>query len=210
MRTRLLIVLGVLTASIVNEARADVFGVFWELESPTTYNLFATMSSDTVVLTADLGDTTIDLPPDGVNTGLFSSMGHIILAQSFLTIGAVNPSFARRFMVTDFGVDGSRADAAWYVIGGVLAQPHQGSPSGHALRLAHVVIDDGALLGGLAGGIQSRIYIGWEDLDGIAEEGVFNIVPAPPAVALLALGVIPHARRRRRVATRVRRSTAAR
>lgn len=202
--TRMYLFVAAASAWCSSEASAGVIGMFFEVEAPNVYNLYAAMSADTVVFNADLGDGTIDLPPDGVNTGLFSSMGEVIFSgdpfcstspDSCLMIGGVDPMFARPFTVTPFGT-GSMADAAWFVIGGVPAQLHPNDFSDYALQLGHFVVEDGARLAG--GGIQSRIYLGWEDIDGVAEFGVFTIIPAPGSIALLALAVIPHLCRTRR------------
>ena len=211
MRETKLYLAGAVIAWGAGQASADVIGTFWELEAPNVYNLYAAMSSDTIVFNADLGDTTINLPPKGVNTGLFSSMGSIIFSgdpygssspDSWLGIGNVsNPTdldFARLLTVDPFGT-GSMADAAWFVIGGVPAQFHLNDLSDYALQLGHFVVDDGAFIGGMAGGIQSRIFIGWEDMDGVAEFGVFNValIPTPASIALLMVGGLAHSRRRR-------------
>ena len=187
---------------------ADVLGAYLELESPNVYNLYAAMSADTIVFNADLGDTTIDLPPAGVNNGLFSEQGAILFSgdpfastspDSWLSIGDVSSpgslQFGRPMSVDPFGT-GSMADAAWFVIDGVAAEFRPNQWSDYALQLGHFVVEDGALLGGFAGGLPSRIYIGWEDDDGVAEFGVFNI-PTPAALSLLLCSAFCSRRRRR-------------
>ena len=196
--TKLFVLASALAVCAAGEVRADISGIFWE-RSGNVWDLYAAMTSDTSILNADLGDVTITEPPDGVNTGLYSTMGAMIFADSYLTIGGVDASFARPFTITPSRT-GSFADAAWFVVGGVMAQFHPNDYSDYALQLGHFVAESGAMLsddmGGPLGDIQSRIYIGWEDMNGV-DFGVFNI-PAPASAFLLALiGVAPSRRRRR-------------
>lgn len=191
-------------------AGADVLATFWEteLDAPPgvdVYDLFASVTAETLVLNADLGDDTIDLPPDGVNTGLFSAMG-AILDDSFVTLGGEDVSFARPFTITPSG-SGSLADAAWFVIGGVPPEFHPNDYSSYALWLGRFVVDKHALLGGDIGGpggdIQSRIFVGWTDDFGVGF-GVFNIphIPAPASLAVLLVGALTGSMPRRRFAER--------
>ena len=196
--TKLFVLASALAACAAGEVRAGVIGIFWE-RSDDVWDLYAAMTPDTKILNADLGDVTITEPPDGVNTGLYSTMGAMIFADSYLTIGGVAPSFARPFTITPSGT-GSYADAAWFVVGGVMAQFHVNVYSDYALQLGHFVAESGAMLsddmGGPLGDIQSRIYLGWQDTNGVAF-GVFN-VPAPASAFLLAIGGVSQMRRRRR------------
>ncbi|MEE8154918.1 MAG: hypothetical protein V3T53_08135, partial [Phycisphaerales bacterium] len=58
-------------------AGGGVLDVFWELDG-SGWDLFASVTADTVIFNADLGDENINLPPGGVNTGLFSTNGNIL------------------------------------------------------------------------------------------------------------------------------------
>ena len=197
--TKLFVLAAALAVCAAGEVRADVISMFWD-RSGDVWDLYAAITEDTSILNADLGDVTIDLLPDGVNTGLYSTMGAMIFADSYLTIGGVNPSFARPFTITASGT-GSFADAAWFVVGGVMAMFHPNDYSDYALQLGHFVAESGAMLsddmGGPLGDIHSRIYIGWQDDNNEVASGVYNI-PAPAAAFLLALGGVSQMRRRRR------------
>ena len=196
--TKLFVLAAALAVCAAGEVRADISGIFWE-RSGNVWDLYAAMTPDTSILNADLGDVTITEPPDGVNTGLYSTKGAIIFADSYLTIGGVDPSFARLFTITP-SCNGSYVDAAWFVIGGVMAQFHPNDYSDYALQLGHFVAESGAMLSDGMGGpnsdIESRIFIGWEDTNGVGF-GVFNI-PGPASAFLLALGGVSQMRRRRR------------
>lgn len=190
-------------ACAAGESHASVVGMFWEEEVPNTniWNLYAAVdSAQTFVLTADLGDLGVG------STGLFSTMGAIISAESFVTIGSVNPSFARAFAVTPSG-SGSMLDAAWFVTVDVFPILLPNEFSAFATQLGHFVLDPGApgaFLGGNMGGpnsdIQSRMFVGWQDVNGVGF-GLFDIsmTPTPGSILLLALGAIFSTRRRRRI-----------
>lgn len=153
-----------------------VSGVSWEFTG-TSWELYANATVDTVVNIADLGDQTINLPPGGLNTGLFSSNGSI-LGSSTLALGSEIVFFPRAFTITPSGT-GSLADASWY------AQPGSAAvfdpDAGYRIYLGEFFIDPGATLGGAFGGkggaTQSRIFIGWVDDLGI-DFAVFNILEA--------------------------------
>ena len=184
-------------------ASAGVISVFWnEADAPvgqTAWDLYASVTEDTTVLNADLGDEQIDLPPDGVNTGLFSN-GGAILGSSFVTLGGANVQFARALTITPSG-SGSMVDAAWFFALGV--DPEFDAEDGYRVWLGRFFVNEGVVLGGALGGpdrdIQSRIFIGWED-DAGAGLGVYDIprAPAPGAVSLLALLALTSRRGRRR------------
>jgi hypothetical protein len=196
----------VVVACAAMEVQGEVVGMFWQEEGPNVWNLYAavTDTDDTFVLSADLGDDGIDLPPDGVNNGLYSDTGAIFdPPQSLLTIGGVTPTFARPFTITPSG-SGSYADASWFVTDGVAGEflPDIGNPyTDFALWLGHFEVEDGAFLGGDMGGplgdIQSRVFIGWENSQNQPGFGVFNIyrTPAPGSLALLALAGLLRRRR---------------
>ncbi len=199
-RQQVLMLAGAVVLCATAGARGDVVGIFWE-GSNTEWDVFAALTADTVLLTGDMGDVGLNEPPDGVNNGLYSSMGQIIAQESFMTFGGVPPIPIRLLTITPSGT-GSLADAAGFVIGGVLAQPHPNDFSFYALQLGHFVVDSDTFIGGLGGpnlDVQSRIHLGWTDVDGVAESGVFNIprIPGPASVGLLALGLVGHSRRRR-------------
>lgn len=153
-----------------------VSGISWEFTG-TSWELYANVTVDTVVLNADVGDQNINLPPNGVNTGLFSSNGNI-LGSSTLALGAEAVSFPRALTITPSGT-GSLLDAAWYAQFGA---PAVFDPdAGYRVYLGEIFIAPGATLGGAFGGkggaTQSRIYIGWIDDLGI-DIGVFDIPEA--------------------------------
>lgn len=183
---------------------AGVINVTWDRSSApagqAAWDLYASVTADTLTLNADLGDQAIDEPPDGIDTGLYS-IGGTMLAGSFVTLGGANISFARDLTITPSGA-GSLADAAWFFALGVA--PEMDGQGGYRIRLGRFFVDEGTGLGGALGGpggdLQSRIFIGWED-DAGAGVGVFNIpfVPAPGAAALLALTVLGCRQRRRRM-----------
>ena len=147
--TRLFAVATAIAACAAGEVRADIIGMFWE-RSDDVWDLYAAMTMDTSILNADMVDFTITLPPDGLNTGLYSTTGGITSGDSYVTIGGVAPSFARLLSGT-----GSYADASWFVIGGVVAQLHPNMYSDYALQLGHFVAEAGTTLsdgmGGLSG-----------------------------------------------------------
>ncbi len=199
-RQQVLMLAGAVVLCATASARGDVVGIFWE-GSNTEWDVFAALTADTVLLAADMGDVGLDEPPDGVNNGLYSSIGQIIAQGSFVTFGGVPPFLLRSLTINPSGT-GSLADAAWFAIGGVPAQPHPNDFSTHALQLGHFVVEPDTFIGGLGGpnlDVQSSIHLGWTDIDGPPESGVFNIpqVPGPASVGLLALGLVGHGRRRR-------------
>lgn len=153
-----------------------ITGVSWQFTG-TSWELYANATVDTVALNADLGDQNINLPPGGVNTGLFSSNGSI-LGSSTLSLGVEVVSFPRALTITPSGT-GSVLDAAWYAQFGSAAvfDPVEG----YRVFLGEFFIDPGATLGGAFGGpganTQSRIYIGWIDDLGI-DIAVFDIPEA--------------------------------
>lgn len=172
----------------------SISGVSWQFTG-TSWELYANATVDTVVLNADLGDQNINLPPGGVNTGLYSSNGDI-LGSSTLALGTELVSFARGVTITPSG-SGSLLDAAWYAPFGA---PAVFDPiEGYRIFLGEFFIDPGATLGGDTGGkggtTQSRIYIGWIDDIGI-DIGVFDIpeacvalVNVPGDVALIQTAI---------------------
>ena len=198
------------------ESHAEVVGIFWEKEELppmslyTIWNLYAAVdTAQTFVSTADLGDLGVG------STGLFSTMGFSIIysgdpfcstsLDSCLTIGSVDPTFARDFTVTPSGTGGV-ADAAWFVTVDVFPILLSNDFSSYATQLGHFVVDPGApldVLGGPMGGpngdIQSRIFVGWTDATGVGF-GLFDIpiTPAPASFAVLVLGGMSQSRRRRR------------
>ncbi len=146
---------------------AGVMNVFWE-QNGSGWDLFASVTADTIVYNADLGDETINLPPaNAPNTGLFSTNG-AILDTSFLALGDETVQIAREFTISPSGT-GSLADASWYATNG--AVPEFDPDTGYRIWLGRFFIEEGATLGGAFGGpnadTQSRIYIGSLDDNGI-------------------------------------------
>ena len=88
-----LVVLASLCITAQTIAGGGVLDVFWELNGGG-WDLYAGVTADTVILNADLGDQNIDLPPGGINTGLFSTNGDI-LGTSSLALGTEDESYAR-------------------------------------------------------------------------------------------------------------------
>lgn len=156
-----------------------ITGISWQFTG-TSWELYANCTSDTIVLNADLGDENINLPPGGINTGLFSTNGSI-LGSSTLALGDEVISFPRAFTITPLG-SGSLADAAWYTQLGAAAVFD--ATEGYRVYLGEFFIAPGATLGGLGKGTQSRLYIGWVDNLGI-DIGVFDIPEA--CVALVTV-----------------------
>ncbi|MCH8823569.1 MAG: hypothetical protein IH984_08690 [Planctomycetes bacterium] len=169
-------ILGVLAVAFYTKtavAGIGVLGVSWE-PVDMGWDLYANVSQDTIVLNADLGDVNIDLLPDGINAGLFSTNG-IILIGSFLALGDEAIDFARILTITPSGT-GSLVDASWYALNG--ATPEFDPETGYRVWLGRFFVEPGASLGGASGGpnsdTQSRVYIGWVDDNGIGV-GVFDI-----------------------------------
>jgi len=182
----------------------QVLGVEWRTNSLTSFDLFAEVAPGTTVLNADVGDETIDMPPGGVNHGLFSSGGDILPTSGVALgqFGSGEVAFAREASITEVG-DGSLFDASWFVVGGVAGeQVDVDSGSILGVMLGTFDVEPGATLGGLGGldgSLQSRIFFTWTSDQGTGS-GVFDIaqVPAPGSAALLALAGLTMARRRRR------------
>lgn len=169
-------------------AQAGVLDVVLESKGAGAFDLHALVSPDTTVKNADLGDRTLDLPPNGVNTGLYSFDGAILAAE--LKIGSGPVSFARALSIQPSGT-GSLVDAAWFSTVG------SGPDADSRVWLGHFVVESGATLGSpLRGILESRIFVGWTDSAGTGF-GVFTIVPTPGTTAGFVLAAMCLGRRRR-------------
>ncbi len=177
MRSYGFLILGVMAVATFTKAvvaGVGVFGVSWE-PIASGWDLYANVSEDTIVLNADLGDVNIDLLPDGINTGLYSTNGSINVKGSFLALGEEEITAPRDLSIIP-SASGSFADAAWFAQNGAI--PVFDPETGYRVWLGRFLVEPGADLGGPFGGpgsdTQSRIYVGWVDDNGVGI-GVFDI-----------------------------------